>query len=180
MDTELDHALAAADPAANGSTADLRDALHQLIDVTESASRARPRRLARTAVAATALVALGGAGAAAATGVFGWDAAGWWNDPAATTRQLTNDVGKACRMTFAPRALHVEDHPVHLKDRAEAMEAAEEFLRTFDHATVDGLAPDVIFRELNARLTAALSEQGLSAYAVSVAVANDCEVGTTR
>ncbi|WP_243056672.1 hypothetical protein [Nocardioides sp. SR21] len=172
MDTDLDDRLAASDPTRHRPTPATDAAMAQLIAETRSAARKQQRRR-RTGVGAAALsVALiGGAGAAAAAGSL----AGWWNDPDATTRQVTNESGVGCEVTYAPRALRDPEHPVSAKDRAAATAAAAEFLRDFDDSTLDGLTADETFVELNDRLLEALSRQGLSTHAVTVALATDCE-----
>jgi hypothetical protein len=179
METELDHELAAADPAAAAPTSDMRNALFDLIEATERSSQTRPRRLASTAAAATAVAVFGGAGAAAA-GLPAWDGPGWWGNPDATTQRVTDGSGSTCRVTYAPRTLHVPDHPVAPAERAAAMAAATDFLSAFDYATVQHLPPGAAFEELNTQLSRALAEQGFSTYAVSVAVATDCDSRSMR
>lgn len=180
METDLGNELAAADPAAIASSAAVRNALSQLIDATEHADRARNRHVVRVAVAATAVAALGGTGAAAATGHLGLGGTGWWNSTQATTQPVTTDDGEQCRLTYAPRALHDAGNPVSPGDRAAAMAAAAEFLAAFDSTTLDGLSPDDAFGELNTQLGRTLTQLGLSTYAVSVALATDCDTGTKR
>jgi hypothetical protein len=176
METDLDDQLIAAAPPVAARTPALRHALADLVDRTETANGTRraPRR-ASVGVAALALTAVAGVGAAAAAAATGWDPGGWWDRPDAVTHESTTDSGQPCRVTYAPRAVHDDDHPVSADDRAAAMTAAADFLRRLDYSTVDGMRPNAAFDELNARLTQALARQGLSVYAVGVALATDCE-----
>lgn len=172
MDTELDDLLATSAPAGHRRTPATDAALTDLISDTRSAAlKARRRRRTGVGAAALSVALIGGAGAAAAAGSL----AGWWNDPDATTRQVTNESGVGCEVTYAPRALRDPQHPVSAKDRAAATAAAVAFLRDFDDSTLDGLTADETSVELNDRLVEALERQGLSTYAVSVALATDCE-----
>lgn len=181
MDMDLDEQLAAGAPAGHQRTPALLAELVQLIDDTERVvSQRRRRRLVRVGAAAFSVALLGGAGAAAAAGALGWDRGGWWDDPEATTHQITSESGHDCSVTYAPRAQHDPSHPVSAEDRAAATAAATEFLRRFDYAVLDGLPANAAFVELNARLTQALSRQGLSTFAVGVALATDCETGTEQ
>lgn len=180
METDLDEQLADGDPAGRRASPAVRAALGQLVDDTRRASQRRRRRIAGAGAAALTVAVLGGAGAAAAAGALGWDGRGWWDDPAATTHEVTSASGQDCRLTYAPRALHVPDHPVSDEDRAAATTAATRFLRRFDHTTLEGLGPDQAFEEINFRLTRALAHEGLSTYAVGVALATDCDSGADR
>lgn len=162
MDTELDTSA----PAGHRRTPATDAALAQLIADTERVvERGRRRRRTGIGAAALSVALIGGVGAAAATGSL----TGWWNDPDATTHQISG-----CEVTFAPRALRDPHHPVSAEDRAAATAAAAAFLRRFDESTLVGLSSDAIYDELNARLVEHLERQGLSTYAVSVALATDC------
>lgn len=181
MDTDLDDQLSAAAPPVAARTPALREALADLVDRTETANwRGRASRRAGVGIAALALTTVTGVGTAAAAGVIGWDPGGWWDHPAAVTQRSTTDSGQQCRVTYAPRALHDEDHPVSARDRAAAMTATADFLRRFDYTTIEGISANAAFDELNAQLAQALSRQRLSVYAVSVGFATDCEIGAER
>lgn len=181
MGIDLDIELAAADPAARQHTSALVDELSRLIDETEKVDRVRHRRMARVGAAAVVAMTLGGAGAAAAaTGLLEWDRTGWWSDDDATNRVVRSEAGQECRVAYAPRPVQEEGHPISVDDRAAAMAAAADFLRTFDYRALDGLSPAAAFDELDARLGQSLSRQGLSTHAVSVALATDCETRTKQ
>lgn len=181
MDTDLDDQLRAAAPPVADRTPALRRAMADLVDRTEAASGSRWRsRRAGVGIAALALTAVAGVGTAAAAGVAEWGSGGWWDRPEAVTHQSVTDDGQACRVTYAPRAVHDPSHPVSARDRAAATAAATEFLREFDYSTVEGMTADAAFEELGTRLSRTLARQGLTGYAVSVALATDCESGVER
>jgi hypothetical protein len=176
MTRTLDDDLAAAAPLVRERTPEFRAALRELIADTSqqtrrealSASRRR-RKIAAVTLAATALVGTGTTAAAA-----GWMPTPWWERPEATVQPANATPGAACSVTYAPRPITVPAHPVSEVDRAAATSAAVEFLRSFDYTGIESTDPDTIFRVLNARLTEALRQQGLSTHAVSVALASDC------
>jgi hypothetical protein len=176
MTQTLDEDLAAAAPPVRERTPELRAALRGLIaDTDQQAQREalnasqRKSRIAAVTLTATALIGTG-AGAAAA----GWVSTPWWDESDATVQSAGSGTGAACRVTYAPRAMTVPGHPVSDADRAGAMSAAAEFLRSFDYTTVETQSPHAIFQVLNVRLEQALRRQGLSTNAVSVALASDC------
>jgi hypothetical protein len=183
MQTDLDDQLTAAAPAMSTRTPALRRAMADLVDRTEGADRSRRRRR-RTSVgaAALALTAVAGVGTAAAAGVIGWwdSSTGWWARSDAVTHRSVTDSGQPCRFVFAPRAVHDPAHPVPKRERAAAMSAAADILQRLDYGSVDGLTADATYDEVNARLSRSLARQGLSVYAVSVALATDCETGAER
>jgi hypothetical protein len=176
MTQTLDDELAAAAPPVRERTPELRAALRGMIADTDQQTRREALSASQgkrkiTAVTLAAIVLLGTGTSAAAAG---WVPTPWWDRPDATVQPATDTTGAACRVTYAPRPITVPDHPVSKRDRAVAMSAAAEFLRTFDYTAIERDNPDTLFRVLNARLEEALRQQGLSTHAVSVALASDC------
>lgn len=173
MDTDLDDLLRAAAPLVATGTPALRAALADLARATEAAERKRrATRRAAVGLAATALIATAGVGTAAAAGVLEWEPGGWWDEPGAVTHRT--DSPEECRVTWAPRGVRVAGHPVSPRERTAAMTAAGAYLRSLDHSTLDGLTPDAAYAEVSAALDRELERQGLTTYAVTVAMATDC------
>lgn len=182
MTRTLDDDLAEAAPRVRDRTPELRVAVRELIADTEHQARRevadasrRKRRVVAAALATAALIGTGSTAAAA-----GWDPTSWWEKPEATRHSATASAGTECSVTYAPRSLVDQVHPVSAADRAAAMSAADVFLRRFDYTTIAAADQDTQFETLNARLTQALRRQGLSSYAVSVAFASDCADGAAR
>jgi len=176
MTQTLDDDLAAAAPLVRERTPEFRAALRELITDTSQQTRRealsasqRKRKIAAVTLAATALLGTGTTAAAA-----GWVPTPWWERPEATARPAHSTPGAACSVTYAPRPITVSGNPVSEVGRAAAMNAAVEFLQNFDFTAIESESHDTIFRVLNARLTEALRQQGLSTHAVSVALASDC------
>lgn len=182
MTRTLDDHLAEAAPLVRERTPELRAALRELIADTEQEAKPESarglhhkRKIAAITLAATALLGTGTTAAA-----VGWVAAPWWENPQATTQPATSNSGTECSVTYAPRPIAVPAHPVSDADRAAATSAAAKFLRELDPATIADGNHDALFRTLNARLTEALRQQGLSTHAVSVALATDCSNGADQ
>ena len=182
MTQTLDDDLAAAAPVVRERTPEFRAALRQLIDDTGQQTRRealsasqRKRKIAAATLAAAALVGAGTTAAAA-----GWAPTPWWERPEATVQPANSTPGSACSVTYAPRPITDPAHPVSEVDRAAAMSAAVEFLRSFDYTAIESKNHDTIFRVLNTQLTKALRQQGLSSYAVSVALAFGCASGADQ
>jgi hypothetical protein len=178
MDTDLDDQLAAAAPPVAERTTAMLDALTDLVDATDTATRPRRhRRRASVGIAALALTAVAGVGSAAAAGLVGRH---WWDEPDVVTHHSTTASGEPCTVTYGSRELRDPAHPVSARDRAAAMTATTEFLRQFDYSTVDGKSTEGALDEVYAQLTESLARQGLSTYAVSIGVLTDCETGAEQ
>lgn len=178
LDDEL---AAAAAPPVRERTPGLRAAVREMIEDTEQRSRPTTGRLAgrrRTAgLVLTATTLLGTATTAAAAG---WLPEPWWESDDAVVQPATSASGAECSVTFAARPITDLSHPVTDEERAAALSAAEQFLRDLDHGAITVRDPDTAFQTLNRQLTAELRLQGLSTYAVSVALASDCSDGGDR
>jgi hypothetical protein len=200
VDPRLDDLIAASAPAVTPRTDALRRDLVAVVADSEAAAASMPRwRARRAGVAGVLALATAGLGtAASATGLLPW-----FEDTTAVHQQHTGASGDDCEWTFAARGFEDEAHPVRPAQRAATMSAAQRFLADFNLSSIsvpqavaeyraaqDGLAvssgehaPDddlkhvefaAVTAALNDRLSAELTRQGLSPYAVSVAGASDC------
>lgn len=133
MDSRLDELIAAAAPPVAERTPELRREWHALVAATEAAANPAKRRLGRrVGVAAFAVIAVFGAGAAANASGF-LPLPSWGSDvPSSRQIELTLPSGGTCDVTYsvspqelAPRA-----------DQAASLRAAQQFLDTFDIATI--------------------------------------------
>ena len=170
MASSLDDLLTGSAPPTTPRTASLDRELTALVGAAEVAAPAPSRRRKRIAIAGLVVTAILGGGAAA--GATGLVPTPWFDEPATRTTQTSH--GETCQLAFSARGLHDPAHPVDAATRAKTITAADTFLADFDFSTLQRYEGSAMQAELERRLSAHLTAEGLPPEAVSVAAMSSC------
>lgn len=196
----FDEQLALSSPPVPARSAELDAELAAVAAQAEQAAGPRRQWRSRTAAIGGLLVvgALGAGGAAAAAGLVPW----WESAP--SNGAVTTSTGSRCTLVFDVKQIEDPAAPVSQVARAQATEAAEEYLRDFDVSTLDlaelpalsaaSAAPrptvgseagpamtvdefevDAVYAEVGRRMDEELMRQRLSRSAVSLAMLSSCD-----